>query len=74
MGNARIRRITAEGSVETIAGDGVRGFADGPGEKARFFGQEQLDVSSDGKLLYVTDGTRGEIGAPYNRIRRIALP
>ena len=39
--NHRIRRITSDGSVETIAGDGTPGFADGTGLQAKFYGQEQ---------------------------------
>jgi sugar lactone lactonase YvrE len=72
-GNHRIRRISAAGAVETVAGDGTAGFADGDGASAKFFGQEELEVSADGKTLYVTDGNGGEPG-PYHRVRRIALP
>jgi DNA-binding beta-propeller fold protein YncE len=74
LNNARVRRITAEGAVETIAGDGTRGFVDGAGASARFFGLEQLEVTPDGKTIYVSDGTRGDIAEPYNRVRKIALP
>jgi DNA-binding beta-propeller fold protein YncE len=72
-GNHRIRRISAAGAVETVAGDGTSGFADGDGASAKFFGQEELEVSADGKTLYVTDGNGGEPG-PYHRVRRIVLP
>jgi hypothetical protein len=72
--NARIRRITNQGAVETIAGDGRRGYLDGAGAQARFFGQEQIEVSADGKALYVSDGNRGELTQPYNRVRRVTLP
>lgn len=75
-GNHRIRRIRANGTVETIAGDGTAGHADGNGNKARFYGQEGIDVTPNGKLIYVADGTSGEIEPvpPYHRIRKIALP
>ena len=72
-GNHRIRRISA-GIVETLAGDGTAGFQDGDGEQARFYGQEGLDVTPDGKTVYVADGTNGEPLLPYHRIRKIAVP
>lgn len=72
-GNHRIRRIAANGAVETLAGDGTAGFQDGAGAQARFFGQEGIAVKADGTALYVADGSGGEI-EPYHRIRRIALP
>ncbi len=71
-GNHRIRRLGISGLVETVAGDGVEGFADGPGDLARFFGQEGIIVTAGG-ALFVADGTRGDPG-PYHRIRRIDLP
>jgi hypothetical protein len=71
--NKRIRRISPAGAVETIAGDGTRGYLDGPGSSAKFFAQEQLDVSADGKVIYLTDGSGGEL-EDYHRIRRITLP
>ena len=75
LGNHRIRRIDVDGNVvQTLAGDGTPGFADGAGESARFFGQEGMDLSPDGTLLYVADGTEGKVGEPFNRIRVIALP
>lgn len=73
LGNHRIRRISfGEDAVESIAGDGFAGFKDGEGSAAQFFGQEGIDVSPDGKTLYVADGTSGE-PQPYNRVRRIAI-
>lgn len=73
VGNHRIRRIRPSGEVETVAGDGTAGFKDGSGGEARFFGQEGIDVEADGSVLYVADGTNGEV-EPYHRIRAIALP
>jgi DNA-binding beta-propeller fold protein YncE len=72
--NQRIRRISPSGSVETAAGDGTRGFIDGAGVATRFFGQEQLEVTPDGKTVYVTDGSRGLQDQPYHRIRRVTIP
>ncbi len=73
IGNHRIRKISAEGKVQTVAGDGTAGFKDGSGADAQFFGQEGIDLSPDGRTLYVADGTNGEV-EPYHRIRAVALP
>jgi DNA-binding beta-propeller fold protein YncE len=73
VGNHRIRRVTAGGSVETVAGTGAQGFADGPSAGAQFYGQEQLDVSPDGRAVYVSDGNGGD-GTAFHRIRRIVVP
>jgi sugar lactone lactonase YvrE len=73
VGNHRIRRISTSGKVETVAGDGTAGYKDGSGGEARFFGQEGIDVSPDGSVLYVADGTNGEV-EPFHRVRKIALP
>ena len=57
-GNHAIRRITQQGGlsvVETIAGNGVPGFADGAAEHARFNTPTALALSTDGNFLYVAD-------------------
>ena len=61
-GNNRIRKITPEGTVSTIAGDGVAGHADGVGVAARF--NAPIGVAVDlNDNVYVAD--------TYNdRIRR----
>ena len=70
----RIRRIASDGTVTTVAGDGTAGFADGSGALAKFFGQEGLAVSADGKTIYVADGTGGsDTPVPYHRVRKIAI-
>jgi sugar lactone lactonase YvrE len=73
IGNHRIRRIGVDGQVTTIAGNGTAGFADGAGTAAEFYGIEGLDVTADGKTIYVADGTNGEV-LPYHRIRKITVP
>jgi hypothetical protein len=73
LGNNRIRMIDQNGVV-TVAGSGQRGFADGSGEEAQFHGQEGIDVTPDGKTVYVADGTLGEPGLAFHRIRRVTLP
>jgi hypothetical protein len=70
----RIRRIAADGTVTTVAGDGTGGFMDGPGNMARFSGQEGIAVSANGATIYVADGTGGgEPPGPYHRIRKIVI-
>jgi sugar lactone lactonase YvrE len=56
--NHSIRRITINGPdvmVETIAGNGVPGFADGEATKSRFRGPTGLALSADGQTLFVAD-------------------
>ena len=57
-GNNAIRRISAGGTVSTIAGDvgsGSAGNTDGTGDGARFDGPTGIAASPDGSTLYVTD-------------------
>jgi sugar lactone lactonase YvrE len=50
-GNHAIRRITPEGEVTTVAGDGTPGFADGPADEARFNGPIGVAVAPDGRIV-----------------------
>ena len=52
--NSRIRKITPEGVVSTIAGGGEPGFEDGPGLMARFRFPTGVAVDRNG-TLYVAD-------------------
>lgn len=61
--NSRIRRISTNASVSTVAGNGQTGFADGIGTAAMFNGITGLAVDANG-ILYVAD-------ALNHRIRRI---
>ena len=63
--NRVIRQITPSGLVQTIAGTGAIGFADGPGKSAVFRGPAGLGWHPDGSLL-VADDSGSE------RIRRVA--
>ncbi|KQQ96453.1 NHL repeat-containing protein [Massilia sp. Leaf139] len=63
-GNHAIRKITPQGGVSTLAGDGQPGYADGQGRAARFNAPVGVAVDARGNV-YVAD--------TYNdRIRRIA--
>jgi len=68
----RIRRVGADGTVTTVAGDGQAGWNDGSGAAAQFWGQEGLAITADGQTLYVADGTGGD-DQTHNRIRRVRL-
>jgi len=53
-GNHAIRKIAPNGTVTTIAGDGVMGFRDGVGSEARFYYPSDVAVAADG-TIYVAD-------------------
>jgi sugar lactone lactonase YvrE len=64
MLNNRIRKISPDGIVSTLAGTGAAGFSDGPGNVARFKNPIGVAVDAAG-VVYVAD-------AGNNRIRRIS--
>lgn len=53
-GNNRIRKITPEGLVTTLAGDGTPGYRDGPAHEARFNGPVSVAVDARNHV-YVAD-------------------
>jgi sugar lactone lactonase YvrE len=53
-GNERIRKVLVDGTVTTLAGDGIMGFVDGPGAQAEFWDPAAVAVASDG-TVYVAD-------------------
>lgn len=53
--NNRIRKITADGRVTTLAGAAASGFTDGNGLDARFNNPVRLCLSPSGRELYVLD-------------------
>ncbi|UTJ06117.1 Ig-like domain-containing protein [Arcobacter roscoffensis] len=58
--NHKIRKITSDGNVTTLAGSGNAAFADGLGEAASFNYPNQLAVDSSGNV-YVSDNFNHKI-------------
>jgi sugar lactone lactonase YvrE len=50
-GNNRIRRVTPDGHVTTVAGDGTAGYRDGPAAQARFNGPVDVAVDGTGRVI-----------------------
>jgi streptogramin lyase len=59
-GNNKVRKITANGVVSTLAGTGIAGSADGAGNAASFKGPFGITIGRKG-YLYVTDAGNGSI-------------
>jgi streptogramin lyase len=63
LGNDRVRAIDpVTGVVSTLAGTGEEGFADGPGNDAKFAAPYSVAVGTDG-TLYVADSHNFKIRA-----------
>lgn len=48
----RIRRVSAEGIISTIAGTGAAGFLDGPAQTAKLWNPHGLAVTGDGSVVF----------------------
>jgi sugar lactone lactonase YvrE len=65
VGNNKIRKITPDGVVSTVAGTGLRGADNGPAKTASFYRPFGITIGKDGSL-YVADYQN-------NLIRKISL-
>ena len=67
--NNKIRQVSPNGLVTTIAGDGNAGMVNGAGDKAEFNGPYGIAFTTSGNnnILYVSDNGN-------NLIRRITFP
>jgi RHS repeat-associated protein len=54
--NNRIRQITPDGAVTTLAGDGLPGLVNGPGAQARFNAPRGIAVDNSGNIYVVDTG------------------
>ncbi|HEY9284294.1 MAG TPA: hypothetical protein VIP46_12640, partial [Pyrinomonadaceae bacterium] len=72
-GNNRIRKVTPEGAVSTLAGDGARGYRDGPAASARFDAPVGVAVGKDG-TVFVADTYNDRVRAvtPAGEVRTLA--
>lgn len=72
-GNHAIRRVSPEGEVTTLAGDGVAGYRDGPADRARFHAPMGLTVDDAG-TVYVADTYNDRIRSisPEGRVSTVA--
>lgn len=57
--NGYVRKIDTSWNVTTVAGDGTRGFKDGPSNRARFNGPYDIAIYRD--FLYVVDKSNNRI-------------
>lgn len=59
----RIRKITPNGDVSTLAGSSTRGYSDGNGSAARFFDAKHMTIDSYGNIYLLSNGSQyGELG------------
>ena len=72
-GNHAIRRIAADGSVTTVAGDGIAGYVDGPAGGARFNAPVGVAVDPTGRIIIAdTYNDRIRVIDPDGVVRTLA--
>ena len=70
-GNLRIRKLSTDGIVSTLAGSGVSGTADGEADVAQFSSMGDIVADSQGNI-YVIDGDRIRKVTPQGKVSTIA--
>lgn len=70
-GNARIRKISSDGRVTTVLGDGKGGYADGPAKSAKIGAPTALALDSAGNLFFA-DGHRLRFLTPNGLVGTLA--
>ncbi len=71
LNNASVRRLTLDGAVTTVAGDGVEGTQDGIGKQARFKAPRAVAVDASG-TVYVADDARVRCIQPSGMVVTLA--
>ncbi len=71
MYNHRVRKMTPDGTVTTLAGSGERGFADGAALRAKFDSPSGITVDRAGNV-YVLEGWERPGRGPRVRLRKIS--
>ena len=70
----RVRRLTAEGVVETIAGGNFPGYRDGPGHFALFHTLRDVDVDDAGNVYVLDSNTDAVTERAYAGFVRVIDP
>lgn len=72
-GNNAIRRVTPDGRVSTVAGDGTPGRRDGPAALARFNGPVGVAVDATGRIIVAdTYNDSVRVISPEGEVRTLA--
>jgi len=69
----QVFELSLAGEIKVLAGSGIEGLADGPLLEATLSQPNGIDVSPDGRLLYVNNAAAGANFSP-NVVRVIELP